>query len=277
MSDADVDALLQRLASGEPTAAWREFLARYSPLLRRIARRYALDRDLESECYEHVCAVLSDDRFRRLLAFRPDGKARFDTWLGAVAVNACVDWRRRADGRPRPPACVSALPELDRAVFHCVYERGMSSQDCLEALLPRFAGLNRQDVAAANGRVYRLFTPRQRWQLGARFVSRHPAVARDGRDESQHSTPRDPDPDPSPEEQVAAQQDQARLRRALARLPPDERLLVRLRYEQELTLAEVARLTGETDPFRANRRIHSALERLAALMADDSGAGERKT
>jgi DNA-directed RNA polymerase specialized sigma24 family protein len=58
----------------------------------------------------------------------------------------------------------------------------------------------------------------------------------------------------------------------MARLPPGQRLLLQLRYEQELTLAEVARLAGLPDLNRANRQIQAALAELARLL-EDPGPG----
>ena len=49
---------------------------------------------------------------------------------------------------------------------------------------------------------------------------------------------------------------------ALAKLPPRPRLLLRLRYQQELTLEEVARLVGLPDPYRTHREIQAAVEAL---------------
>jgi DNA-directed RNA polymerase specialized sigma24 family protein len=48
------------------------------------------------------------------------------------------------------------------------------------------------------------------------------------------------EPAPGPDELTAELQQQRQLDDALARLPAEQRLLLRLRYEQNLTLAEVA-------------------------------------
>ena len=76
---------------------------------------------------------------------------------------------------------------------------------------------------------------------------------------------------------AAEQQEQRQLMDAMARLPAEQRLLLRLRYEQNLTLAEVARLTRQPDPFRTNRQIQSALKALGELMSDPQVALDRKT
>jgi DNA-directed RNA polymerase specialized sigma24 family protein len=74
-------------------------------------------------------------------------------------------------------------------------------------------------------------------------------------------------PGPGPDEVTAELQEQQQLEAALAQLPAGQRLLLRLRFEQGLTLAEVARLTGQPDPFRANRQVQAALDALADLMS----------
>jgi hypothetical protein len=49
-----------------------------------------------------------------------------------------------------------------------------------------------------------------------------------------------------------------------------------LRYEQGLTLAEIARLTVQPDPFRVNRQVQAALDALAELVGSPRTPHERK-
>ena len=72
--------------------------------------------------------------------------------------------------------------------------------------------------------------------------------------------------DKGPEALVQSEQDRQQLHNAMARLEPQQRLLLQLRYQQDLTLEEVARLTGLGDPFRARRKIDAALATLAKAM-----------
>ena len=52
----------------------------------------------------------------------------------------------------------------------------------------------------------------------------------------------------------------------MARLEPQQRLLLQLRYQQDLTLKEVAQLTGLADAFKARRQIDAALAALKKAM-----------
>jgi RNA polymerase sigma factor (sigma-70 family) len=265
MSGDDVTELLAGLAAGKADAAWRAFLAAYSGLIMHAVRRHENDEDRAAECFMHVCAALSDDRFRRLRAFRPGGPASFRTWLLAVVSNLCVDWRRREQGRARPFRSIARLPELERQIYHCIFVRGLSRAQCLETLVPRFPSLDATTVGQINSRLFALLTPQQRWQLSLRTpATALPIPGSDNADENPWPEPESPGP--GPDALAAHEQERERLQRAMSLLPADQRLLLRLRYEQELTLAEIARLTGQPDPFRVNRRIEGALAMLAELM-----------
>jgi RNA polymerase sigma factor (sigma-70 family) len=276
MNDETITELLERLSSGRVDAAWGEFLARYSPLIMHVIRRHGLDDDRRSECFIHVCGALSDDSFHRLRSFRPDGPARFSTWLMAVVANLCVDWRRKEQGRVRPLRCISRLPELDQQVYRCIYVRGMSRAQCFEALAPRFPDLTGATVAAINARLFALLTPQQRWQLRTRRPALKVIDGGAGTGDDDPSWQLET-PGPGPDDQAAELQEQRQLQDALSKLPAAQRLLLRLRFEQDLTLAEVARLTGQPDPFRANRQINAALDTLVDLLGGRRFRPDRKT
>lgn len=276
MSDETDTELLARLSSGRADTGWSEFLARYSPLIMHVIRRHDVCDDGATECFIYVCGALSDDGFRRLRAFRPVGPARFRTWLMAVVSNLCVDWRRKEHGRVRPLKCIACLPELDQLVYRCIYLRGMSRTQCLRVLQPRYPDLTEQQVSEINGRLFKLLTPQQRWQLSVRTPHSKPLI-RDAEAADEDESWQLEEPGPGPDDRAAEIEELQLLRNALARLPIQQRLLLRLRYEQDLTLAEVARLTRQPDPFRANRQTHAALEALANLMDAQRTRADRKT
>jgi len=277
MSDESVTVLLERLSSARAAAAWSEFLTRYSPLIMHVVRRHEVGEERAAECFAHVCGALSDDGFRRLVNFRPDGPARFRTWLMAVVANLCVDWRRKEQGRVRPPRCVSRLPDLDRQDFRCIYERHMSRAQCLQALLPRFPGLTDAMLSGINARLFELLSPQQRSQLTVRApTSLKPATCGVSPEDDEPAWQLE-QPGPGPDDLTAELQERRRLQDAVARLSAEQRLLLRLRYEQNLTLAEVARLTGQSDPFRANRQIRAALDTLGDFMRHPRVPPDRKS
>jgi RNA polymerase sigma factor (sigma-70 family) len=265
MSEGSIEDLLARLSTGRIDSAWREFLERYSPLIMHVVRRYESDQGQVTDCYLHACSELSNDSFRRLLRYRADGAAKFQTWLSVVVVNLCIDWRRKQNGRFRLAKAITNLPEIDQLVYRQIYIRGMSRQGCLHSLLARFPTLTEQQVAEINARLFSLLKPQQRWHLSVRSVD---GVSLDQSpwDETDEELGQVEDPGTRPDEQSEMEQQFRRLEVAMAKLPAPQRLMLRLRYEQNLTLEEVARLMRLSDPFRANRQIQAALAELAKLL-----------
>jgi RNA polymerase sigma-70 factor (ECF subfamily) len=76
--------LLRRTADWRDHDAWREFVARYDPLIRNWCREYGFGDDLAAEVIQHIWIELAD----RLRSFRYDPSRRFRGWL-----RRCFDWR----------------------------------------------------------------------------------------------------------------------------------------------------------------------------------------
>ena len=140
MDDLQTDDLLRQLRSRDPREAWARFLELYSPLLFDVARRFERDDEAVADCYLYICEQLSANRFGRLLRFRPDGPARFSTWLCAVARNLCLDWYRREFGRYRVFESVARLPALDQEVFRGLFVERLPIEDLFLKLEPRHRG-----------------------------------------------------------------------------------------------------------------------------------------
>jgi len=264
-AEGAVGALIAQLSTPRAGAAWNDFLRRYSPLILQIARRYENADDRVNDCFLHACAQLSDDGFRRLRSFRPEGPARFRTWLTAVVNHLCIDWRRKLNGRLRPVAAIAGLAELDQLVYQLIYVRGMTRRQCLQALARRFPELTDAALSEINARVFTLLTPRQRWQLSARArgsISLDELATSETDDASFELEGASPGPDLL----AALDQEREQVEAAMRQLPQRQRLLLRLRYQQDLTLEEVARLARIPDPYRAHREIQAAIEALGTVL-----------
>lgn len=263
MDDPEVARILQQLGSPEPQAAWASFLALYSPLILQVVRLWERDSDEVGDCFVYVCEQLSGRQFRRLRQFQPEGPARFSTWLRAVLYNLCVDWHRREFGRQRLFRTVARLPRLEQEIFRRMYQEGLQLEEAVLTMQARFPGLNLAQAAEALERLRGVLTPRQLWLLTA--GKRSPTES-DSADELAARGKEAPDGAPDPEKLVVSNEQRAALADALSRLSAAERLLVRLRFEQGLTLRQVARLVGLADAQTADRRIKGVLERLRKLL-----------
>jgi len=266
MDDLQTDDLLRQLRSRDSREAWARFLEHYSPLLFDVARRFEREGEAVADCYLFICEQLSANGFRRLLRFQPGGPARFSTWLCAVARNLCLDWHRREFGRHRVFESVARMPALDQEIFRGLLVERLPIEDLFLKLAPRHPNLAIEQVAERAEAVGEELTSRQRWLLtvrGARGAPLAPGAA--AHDEAELL--RIPSEMPNPETWAGLQEERAALLRAMLRLAAGERLLIKLRFARDLTLAEIAKLMGFENPQVADRRIRDVVEKLRQEMA----------
>jgi len=262
-SNEGITALLAALRGPRPDAAWKAFLDQYSAQVMRVVRQRQYSAQMADDCFLFVCERLSDDGFGRLQQFDSGRGVSFRAWLNAVAANLCVEWHRSEFGRDRIPPSVERLSAFDQRVFRYRYQQDLGLQTCFELLRDENPDLTREMLSGAFARVQNALTWRQRWSLLRQRGRYLPPVA------GQLSVFDVPDHGPDPERLASIEERRARLRLALEQLPPDDRLLLRLRFGQDLSLEQVARVAGLSNLHMARRRIESALARLAAALAED--------
>lgn len=213
MSDEDRDSrgngrpealrrLLEAQNESDREAAWESFVHRFSKLLLHTVHRQSPTYDMAMNRYAFVLEKLREDEFRRLRRFRPNGRARFTTWLVVVTRRICVDYLRSRYGRQRS-----------------AHEDGADDAHALR-VRRRLADLLTEELEL------------------------------------------DGIPDPlarDPEAEVRASEVQSALSAEVSELPPRDRLLVRLRFQDELTGREIADLMDYPSPFHVYRRLKKVL------------------
>ena len=262
MCDRGIAALLDALRSSNPREAWIGFLESYSPVLYQTARACTRDEDAAADCYLHICEQLARNSFRRLLKFKLEGRASFITWLRVVARNLCFDWHRSRSGRRRPFRSLQHLSQLELEVYNCRFNRGFSQEETLQQLESTFPGVSLSELAIIDERLHRCLSSHQHWILTTRKQFAFAVVGAEGNEESIEVV----DPHPSQETLLAGREQQAQLEKCVASLPTHERLLLQLRFGEDLSLAEIAHLTGLQDAQRVYRQIAAILKRLRTAM-----------
>ena len=271
-SENSIAELLIRLSSVDAGPAWVEFLDRYSRLIMNTANQFEYEQDRIDECFLFVCGKLNDGGFRRLLNFNTRGTAKFRTWLGTVVFNLCVDWHRKEFGRVALLPAISALPAFDQSVYRLVIEQGMNKEAGFQTLRADFPDLSRELVAISVSRIYSLLTPRQRWQISVRNRGRKQA----GGGPHQGRIDRLPDPGVGPEVEAQTQQELEALQNAISLLPANQRLLLKLRFQEGLSLKKIAQLKHLGDTNRAWRHIQAAINAIFDHILHKSPAEKRK-
>jgi RNA polymerase sigma factor (sigma-70 family) len=236
--ESGIAQLLVELRSSLPQGAWEQFLLEYGAVLYQVVRTFTREEEEARDCFVFVCEKLAEKGYGRLLRFKPDGAASFVTWLRVVARNLSLDWQRKVHGRPRPFKFLQNLSALDLEVHQCRHERGFSEDDTLRHIRATWPNVTRETVNEIESRIARLLSPRQQWILATRLTS-NTAASLDV-DDNQRGAMEIADPMANPELTIFNEQEQARLRRCVDSLPSDERLIVQFRFEDELSLREIA-------------------------------------
>jgi len=262
-AEYSIARVIRELGSRNPEPAWAEFLRVHAALIFQVVRLFEREQDEISDCFLFVCEQLSRGRFRRLRKFRPKGPAKFETWLRAVVRNLCLDWHRKEFGRHRVFHSISRLSDLEQEVFRCVYEGLFSPEYALTWLAPRFPQLTRSTLDECIERIEGTMTSRQRWLLSVR---NRRALAQESANSEDSPAARVADAAANPETEASLQERKSALLGALKKLTARERLMIRLRFEDDLTLEQVAKIFHLADAQTADRRLRELLGRLRGFM-----------
>jgi DNA-directed RNA polymerase specialized sigma24 family protein len=136
MSD---EVILERLLTkgNQPASDWEAFLRRFSNLILKVIWQFEKDYDQAMDKYLYVCRKLAENSFAILRRFQQkhgDNPPQFTTWLTAVTHNLCIDAHRVTHGRRQLPQAVLRLSEFDREVFRLYYWRGYSEEEIEQQL-----------------------------------------------------------------------------------------------------------------------------------------------
>lgn len=247
-----------RLAEGDSEAAWGLFIDQYRRLIIATIRRTVDDAESVMDGFAHVCGQLSADALARLQRYDHDRtpRARFSTWLVAVVHNLTIDWLRSRDRRHRvsAPDGFSAVQEL---IFRCVFVERRSHVEAYEVVCATSGELTFGVFLKELAEAYRVVE-----NARARGAMHYLAAPAEPGECVQ----------PIAERRVARAEIEARLREALAALPPDESLAVQLYVVEELPAADVAKVLDWPNAKAVYNRIYRALTRVRRVL-DRQGIG----
>ncbi len=219
------------------------------------------------ELYVLVCERLAEDDCARIRRFDP-AKGAIASWLLVMVRNVMVDWVRSRAGRRRLFKSIQALPRLEQRVFELFYWENAMPGEMVDRLAGEdFGSPPLSAVLESLERVQQALTERQRGELLAMTSRGAAAVSFDTPTDDESQTIDAADPAADVEGRAAAQETDDLMGRALAGLPPEEAAIVRLKYEEGLSLKQIrAALHLDTLTEQRVRDILSRLkERLAAL------------
>lgn len=249
----------------EPAQAYVELLDGYSAILLRMIRRFFQDQDDVMDLYTVVCERLRAQNYRALRHFRA-GSALLP-WLSVIVANACRDRIRQQRIAALPRHVVSRLDTRTRLVYrHHVVGR-MPPEDAAEVISRAGVPCTALDVVESVQHLHSLLRQGARHRL-LRHLDPRNAVSLDvllERGLDTHDSAADIDAALDDAESLA------RLDAALASFSDEDRLLLLLRFEQDLSAANIAAMVGMESQTRVYTRLRTLLARLRRLLGDADG------
>ena len=251
------------LFKDDPRRAWEAFQRCFKELLEPLKKR-------SEDLYQDICVHLIDNNYRRIVSF--DGRGSFTGYIRRVIDNRCLDIRRESAGRRRVPEPILRLPALEQEIYRQLHWKGCREKD-LPDILRDAAGNPYAPARIAQALTVLRDTPLRRREQPMQEFS---LVSADGDDEGREMEL--PDSTYSPEavlldaeQRRSTERSSAALEKAVAGLPAELALYVRLRFysNPEKSPREIARLMG-----RAEREIYRIRQQAIAVlnMALKSGA-----
>lgn len=259
-SHADDLVLVRAILEGS-SEAWRDFVTRYSGLIHAVIHRYlyAVNADEARTVYVDTLASL---RRRKLATY--EGRAALSTWLTLVARTMVLDHLRHRFGRHELPDALRKLDEADQKVFRLYYVEGRSFGEvrgCLGrngeswAISRLLASLRRIEDRLDSRWLKRLSYDLHAQSTGAvsgRLIQYLEHVRREFQE---NAGVQSADYDLMERE---AQQTLAQVLAAIARLAPEDREILTLRFDRGWSARRIADELGLAGP----RVAYTALERI---------------
>ncbi|MBI3004877.1 MAG: hypothetical protein HYY49_05610 [Ignavibacteriales bacterium] len=244
----DRELLDQLFSGGDASAsAWRAFLQKYSNLFLKIIWQFEKDRDEVMEKYVSVCSRLMGNDFAVLRKFPKElglKSSDFPSWLVAVVRNISVDLHRHSQGRRRYPKALLRLDPIDRKIFDLYYWQGYSLEEIGHQLDLRKNGKG-TDVNESFARILRMLTryaPRER---KATFPTSVPF-------NENMFVPDEEEP----------RVDVALFDKWLEGLPAEHRLVVRMRFWEDMSAVRIARILKIVPQHRVYAILQKSLQKL---------------
>ncbi len=199
------------------------------PMIERIiaaqGRRHSMTSADREDYASWAKARLIDHDYAVLRKFA--GRSSLQTYLTAVLVNLFRDYRNAAWGRWRPSAAAKRLGPDAIRVEELVFRQGHSVREVCQILASAGRALHESDVARLVAR------------LPARAAVREISI-----DETERVEGRIPDRTSAMQSDDLTDAIHAAIRSMLDDLPPEDALIVRMKFWDDISVADIARTLG---------------------------------
>jgi RNA polymerase sigma factor (sigma-70 family) len=221
--------------------------------VRFVTRRRSLSGPEAEDFASEVKLALIENDYEVLACFQ--GRSSLKTYLITVIQRLFLDRQRKQWGKWRPSAAAQRLGPVALRLELLLYRDGLPLAEAVEALKTNAGVTESREVLAG-------------WAQKIPVRSRRVAESIDDPDcpELPASDPVDPHSQLQTQETVT--RCQAAIERTMGDLPPEDRVVLRLRFEDDLSVADIAR-TLRCDQKKLYRRVESMLASLRSVLEQE--------
>lgn len=266
----DALGLIRSIEEGS-VEAWQAFVERYAGLILAVLRKHVFDAD---EVRNLFAGVLENLYKGGLSNYR--GRAALSTWLVLVARNKAIDFLRKQGGRRGTPAGLDRLSRRDRHIFELYHRRGLDFEEVCRAAGDGEAPLSTDALLAALGRIEQAVDARS-MRSAANDLYAESTGAASGRLLEYLELTRAESADKRSREAPDLQllrEEAGRVHRVvrdfIERLPPLERRVLELTYDDERSAKEIAGRLNLDGARKVYTLKEKALRKLRALLQKES-------
>jgi RNA polymerase sigma factor (sigma-70 family) len=221
------------------------------------------------ERFVYVFEKLCEQDFRRLKAIKYAGNdGDLTPWLRQVVKNLCVNWAWSVDGRKRLFGFVAEMPPRQQRVFQLYFWQGNTPFEIYENLrLEHDKTVELGDVFDALEAIFLHLSEKKLWRLMSNLNRMRKTLSLDYEDE-ETGLKLDIIDENAPNAETILQKKEIfqKLKSAFETLSTREKLVVQFRYENTMTIHEIAEMLGWEERDAVN--LHkSAIYKLRKFFA----------
>lgn len=239
-SDTEILSLFQT----DSEKAWDLFIEKHADFIFTTLRHNGLDQDKASDCFIYICGKLCEKNFRRLKTIKYAGqKGDLMPWLRQVTNRMSVNWFWSVNGRKRLPKPIQEMPEREQKIFKFYFWYGQTPSRIYESMrLEQEKDLELADVFDSLDKIFECLSDKKIWNLMSGILRVQKPLSIDKEDEETGICFEIPDEKPLSEQILNQKETNEILNRALENLSAREKLALRMRYEDTLAIADIAKI-----------------------------------
>lgn len=237
------DEELLALFHSEPLRAWEIFIDKHADTIFRTLQHAGFDYDQAMERFVYVCEKLSEQNFRRLRTIQYAGSlGELTPWLRLVVKRLSINWAWSQEGRDRLFTSISNLSKREQRIFELYFRGGLLPTEIHERLLQEHERIELADVFESLENIFAHLSENKLWKLLSQLNRARQTLSLDETDEETGFQIEPVDECDNPEERLMRREENARFEKALESLSVKEKLVLEFRYEETLSVKEIAEM-----------------------------------